>query len=166
VVFTQVPVRYKGLCKMFLRWARSNIRETLVMARFIFTRFRPARRLGAQVNFLLSVINLFGATVMVFGTLACLLWQPQVFLAQILFGAELMAAIPGTFYALKYRNSNALWAFAYSVFWLAGLAWISPYALVTAGNNNWLTRALPAGKDNKPTLRNPPLKPTPSSDPN
>jgi len=79
---------------MFLRWARSNIRETLVMARFIFTRFRPSRRLGAQINFLLSVINLFGATGMVFGTLACLLWHPQVFLAQILFGAELMATIP------------------------------------------------------------------------
>jgi hypothetical protein len=35
------------------------------------------------------------------------------------------------------------------LFWLAGLAWISPYALLTAGNNKWLTRALPAGKENK-----------------
>ncbi len=149
MVFTQVPVRYKGLCKMLLRWARSNVRETLVMARFIFTRFRPSRRLGAQVNFLLSVFNLFGASVMMLGTIGCLLWEPQVFLAQILFGAELMAAIPGAFYALKYRSSNALWAFAYSLFWLTGLAWISPYALITAGNNKWLTRALPANKENK-----------------
>lgn len=144
VVFTQVPVRYKGLCKMFLRWARSNIRETVVMSRFVFTRFRP-KRLGAQLNFLHSVFNLFGATLMIFGTLGCLLWEPQVFLAQLLFGAELMAIIPGSFYALKYRSSNALWAFAYSLFWLAGLAWISPYALLTVGNNKWLTRTLPAG---------------------
>lgn len=145
VVFTQVPVRYKGLCKMFLRWARSNIRETVEMARFVFTRFRQ-NRLGAQLNFLHSTSTLFGATFMVFGTLLCILWEPQVFLAQILFGAELMAAIPGVFYALKYRSSNALWAFAYSLFWLAGLAWISPYALLTVGNNNWLTRSLPAAK--------------------
>lgn len=143
VVFTQVPVRYKGLCKMFLRWARSNIRETIVMSRFVFTRFRK-NRLGAQLNFLHSVVNLFGATLMIFGTLGCILWQPQAFLAQILLGAEMMAVIPGTFYALKYRSSNALWAFAYSLFWLAGLAWISPYALLTLGNNKWLTRTLPA----------------------
>lgn len=158
MVFTQVPVRYKGLCKMLLRWARSNVRETLVMARFAFTRFRPSRRLGLQTNFLLSVCNLFGATVMMIGTLGCLLWEPQVFLAQMLFGAELMAAIPGTFYALKYRSSNALWAFAYSLFWLTGLAWISPYALLTAGNNKWLTRALPAGKENKANIQSPALK--------
>jgi hyaluronan synthase len=145
VVFTQVPVRYKGLCKMFLRWARSNIRETVVMSRFVFTRFRP-NRLGAQLNFLHSVVNLFGATVMIFGTLGCILWKPQAFLAQILLGAELMALIPGAFYACKYRSSNALWAFAYSLFWLAGLAWISPYALLTVGNNKWLTRTLPASQ--------------------
>ncbi|HOQ04837.1 MAG TPA: glycosyltransferase [Anaerohalosphaeraceae bacterium] len=143
VVFTQVPVRYKGLCKMFLRWARSNIRETIEMARFVFKPFRT-NRLGAQLNFLHSVVNLFGATFMIFGTLGCILWEPQAFLAQILLGAELMAIIPGTFYALKYRSSNALWAFAYSLFWLAGLFWISPYALLTVGNNKWLTRTLPA----------------------
>ena len=39
-VYTNVPVRYKNLCKMFIRWARSNIRENLVMGTFIFTRFR------------------------------------------------------------------------------------------------------------------------------
>lgn len=159
VVFTQVPVRYKGLCKMFLRWARSNIRETLKMASFVFTPFRQ-NRLGAQLNFLHSLSTLFGATFMVFGTLLCIFWEPQVFLAQILFGAELMAAIPGIFYALKYRSSNALWAFAYSLFWLAGLAWISPYALLTVGNNNWLTRSLPAAKQ---TQLASPLRPAKNS---
>jgi len=143
VVFPQVPGRYKGLCKMFLRWARSNIRETIEMARFVFKPFRT-NRFGAQLNFLHSVVNLFGATFMIFGTLVCILLEPQVFLAQILLGAEVMAVIPGAFYAIKYRSSNALWAFAYSLFWLAGLAWISPYALLTVGNNKWLTRTLPA----------------------
>ena len=151
MVYTQVPVRYKGLCKMLLRWARSNVRETLVMSRYVFTQFR--------LNFLLSVCNLFGASVMMAGTLACLLWEPQVFLAQLLFGSQLMAAIPGTFYALKYRSTNAMWAFAYGLFWLAGLAWISPYAIATAGNNKWLTRALPAKKENKPSLHTSQEKP-------
>lgn len=158
-VYTQVPVRYKGLCRMLLRWARSNIRETLVMARFIFTRFRERGRLWGRILFLLSVLNLLGATVMLSGTMACLLWEPQVFLAQILFGAEIMAALPGAFYAIKYRSTNAVWAFAYSLFWLTGLAWIGPWALLTPGNNKWLTRTLSAEKKSPSGNLNVPPKP-------
>ena len=43
MVFTNVPVKYKGLVKMLLRWARSDIRESLMMNGFLFKKFRQAR---------------------------------------------------------------------------------------------------------------------------
>lgn len=141
VVYTNVPVRYKGLCKMFLRWARSNVRETLVMATFIFTKFRQTAALGARINFLLSAIRLVLPHFLLLGTAGCFLWQPTVFLSHLLFGACISGCLPAAFYAWRRSfSSEALWAILYSVFWIFGLSWIAPYALVTAGNSNWLTR--------------------------
>ena len=35
-VLTNTPTQFENLHKMFTRWARSNVRETLMMNRFIF----------------------------------------------------------------------------------------------------------------------------------
>ena len=37
-VYTEVPKCYGGLCKMFIRWSRSNVRENLEMFKFAFRR--------------------------------------------------------------------------------------------------------------------------------
>src|SRR5690554_1548590 len=58
VVLTEVPTRTAQLCRMYLRWARSNVRETLVMASFVFTRFRRESALGARVNLVWSALAL------------------------------------------------------------------------------------------------------------
>lgn len=141
VVYTNVPVCYKGLCKMFLRWARSNVRETLAMGSFIFTKFRQTPATGARVNFLLSAVRLALPHVLVAGLAGCMLWHPSVFLSHALFGACLSGCISAAFYAWRRSfNSEALWAILFSMFWIFGLSWIAPYALFTAGNSNWLTR--------------------------
>ncbi|MCI0499172.1 MAG: glycosyltransferase family 2 protein [Planctomycetales bacterium] len=141
VVYTTVPVRYKGLCKMFLRWARSNVREMLAMSSFIFTRFRRTPATGARANFLLSAIQMIVPQILLVGLTGCFFWHPALFLSHALFGACVAGSVPAAFYAWR-RNfsSEALWAILYSMFWIFGLSWIAPYALVTAGNNKWLTR--------------------------
>jgi hyaluronan synthase len=142
-VYTNVPTQYKALCKMFLRWARSNVRETLVMASFIFSRFRQTPALGARVNFLLSAMRLVLPHVLLGGLVGCIAWQPTVFLPHVLFSACISGLIPAAFYAWR-RNfsAEALLAIPYSLLWIFGLSWIAPYALVTAANSNWLTRDL------------------------
>ena len=143
VVYTNVPVRYKGLCKMFLRWARSNVRETLVMATFIFGKFRQTPATGARINFLLSAIRLILPNLLLIGMAGCVFWKPSVFLSHILFSACLAGSVPAIFYAWRRRfSTEALWAILYTMFWIFGLSWIAPYALFTAGNSNWLTRDL------------------------
>jgi hyaluronan synthase len=140
VVWTNVPVGFKNLCKMFLRWNRSNVRETLVMAKFIFKKFRDTPTLGGRINFLLQVQTLTISQIFFFCSLCCWVWRPHVFLISMLTGIALRSIAPAALYWWRTRNSDAIWAYAYGLLWVAGLSWIMPYALITPYKTSWLTR--------------------------
>jgi hyaluronan synthase len=140
IVYTNVPTNYEGLCRMFLRWARSNVRETVMMNQFIFQKFRSSGALGARVNYVHSVINLLLPQFLLIGMLACILWKPAVFVMPILFGSAIGAMIPAVFYAIRRRSSDAIWSYAYSFFWVTSLFWVTPYSILTVQNDKWMTR--------------------------
>jgi hyaluronan synthase len=144
MVHTKVPTRYAGLCRMFLRWARSNVRETLVMSGFLFRKFRDGGALGARINLLLQWLGMTVGQVFKFAVLAYLLLMGSAMGARMLLGAAIVATAPAALYLVRHRNSNALWAYAYGLFWVVGLSWIGLYALLTCHKNAWLTRQLPA----------------------
>ena len=75
-----------------------------------------------------------------------MLVQPSVYLSQVLFGAVIASTAPAIFYALRRRSSEAIWSYAYGLFWLSGLWWVSIWAVLTMRNGKWLTRDLPTGK--------------------
>ena len=144
-VYTNIPAGYTKACKMLLRWARSNIRETIVMSRFLFTSFRRSGKSGARINFILNCFNLLMPRALAGALVAGAYIESDVYLLQLLAGASVWACASAIFYALRRRNSDALYAFAYSVFWLFGLSWITPYAMLTPANGKWMTRELKAG---------------------
>ncbi len=144
IVYTKVPTQYTKLCKMFLRWARSNIRETLVMTGFIFKNFRSTPATGARINLLLHWLTLTFVQVLRIQTLLCLLASPYIFGIHLLLGATIISLFPAIVYWLKYKNSNGFWAFPYGILWIFSLSWITPYALLTPHKNGWLTRDLHA----------------------
>jgi len=153
VVYTKVPAGYRGLCRMFIRWARSNVRETIAMCRFAFTRFRTTPVLGARINLLLSILPMTIGPVMLLATVGLLLSMPVMFGAKLLLGSAIAAAAPAALFAWRRRSSDALLAVAYSWFWLFALSWINVYSLVTAHRNGWLTRQLapePAASETAP----------------
>lgn len=143
VVLTQVPTTYATLRKMLLRWARSNVRENLVMCSFVFRRFRP-RDSGSNWVRLFCALQLIRMTL--FEALKCvvvarLLLLHGVVLGALAVGALLSAFIPGLIYHLRYGGSFGFhWAVPFSFFWLVGLSWISVWGLLTATNSGWLTR--------------------------
>ena len=139
-VYTNVPTHYSNLCKMFLRWARSNVRETLVMSRFAFRRFRKGSMLGARINLLLSWLSLVKSQFFVFFTWALIVWQPLTMCLNVLLGIVISASLLAGLYMVRYRNQNALLAYAYHLFWFTSLFWITPYATLTAHRSEWLTR--------------------------
>jgi hyaluronan synthase len=151
IVYTNVPTEYDGLCRMFLRWARSNVRELIVMNEYVFTNFRSSTLTRTRINYLLDVINTIVPQFLLVGMLACLLWKPLVFVMPVLFGSALSATIPAIFYGYRRRSTDAIWSVAYSFFWVSALFWINAYSIVTIQNDKWMTREAKSPEPVMPT---------------
>lgn len=143
LVLTDVPVQYQGLYKMFIRWGRSNVRENLVMANYVFTNFREGSKTGARLLFLNQFLTLLMTYPFLLFMLFFIIVHPLLFLSSTLLGILIVSSFPVLFYAKRYSVSESLWAYSYSVLYTFGLFWIVPYAIATAGKSGWLTRELP-----------------------
>jgi hyaluronan synthase len=140
MVYTTSPITITKLWKMFLRWARSNIRETLVISRFVFGKFRQDGAIGIRINVLMGCMNLtIGQIIRLFGV-ALLIYLPLLVGPKMILGAAVAACAPGFFYALRYKSENAIWALPYSFLWMTCLSWIGFYALLTPHKTGWMTR--------------------------
>lgn len=143
VVFTNVPTGYKGLCKMYLRWARSNVRETINMSKFAFRRFRTTSSLGVRVELSWSLVRMILGEMTKVYAFMLLLSNLAVVLPAFLVACCFAALVPAGFYFLRHKDSDLLWAFTYAPFSGFALSWISLYALFTMKRSGWLTRDLP-----------------------
>jgi len=138
VVHTVVPETYVRLCKMFIRWDRSYIREEFRFARIVWSR-RPMARLLALYES--SITNLRYPV----GYSAMVLWFANAVadptsLLRMLLAIMVVASL----YALYYLRSERSWDFVfgilYSYFSFFALTWIFPYALLTLRVRGWITR--------------------------
>jgi len=140
-VFTDVPTTLPKLARMLLRWARSNVRESWVMATFIWRRFRPSSALGARLQFAFHGFTLLWASVAWIPLVAALVAAPALGAAALAAGFALGGLAPALVYVLiRNDRRRALWAFVYAPYSVFALGWIKPYALATARRNGWLTR--------------------------
>jgi hyaluronan synthase len=143
IVLTEVPTRTPQLCRMVLRWARSDVRETLETASFLFRKFRPSSALGARVNLIWSILAQLVTPVLFVSVVLVVLRNPST-LGPIVGGALLSALLPALVFSLHRTPARALWAFPYALYNFFCLSWITPYALLTPHRSGWLTRKLPA----------------------
>lgn len=141
VAFTNVPVRYTNLCKMLLRWARSHIRETIVMSGFIFKKFRNDSVLGVRINLILHWLGIILSPFFLFVTIAFCYWHALEFGICILVGIIFTSGIASILYTKRCGNSDGLFSFLYGIFVLVSLSWISVYSLATLHHSGWLTRS-------------------------
>jgi hyaluronan synthase len=139
VVHTEVPEVFPKLCKMFLRWERSYVREEFQFLRRIVWQ-RPLR---TRVATLLdrSVANMrYPVIYASLASLPIMIWnEPSVF-PRLMLGMGLGAALSTFHYLRSERSFEYFYAILYSYFWLFALFWIFPYALVTARARSWMTR--------------------------
>jgi hyaluronan synthase len=146
VVLTKVPVTYTGLRKMLLRWARSNVRENLVMLSFITRRFRPFDDGSGWVR-LFSITQLVRMTMgeaFKFVVIAQLLLAPVHTLFLLTVSCIISACLPALVHQRRYGGwFGWRWAVPYAFYWLFSLCWISLWGLLTASRSGWLTRELP-----------------------
>lgn len=142
LVLTNVPEEYTGLYKMFVRWARSNVRENIAMSKFVFTNFREGSKFGSRlllINQSLKMIMSYPFLIFMFIFIAT---HPLLFFSSTLASILVISTFPVIFYAKRYNLKDSLWAYSYSVFYTFSLFWITPYAIATANKRGWLTRGL------------------------
>ncbi|MGX1024889.1 glycosyltransferase [Psychroflexus sp. MBR-150] len=141
-VITEIPKTYQKLSKMFIRWERSNVRENIMMSKFAFQNFRSTQKWPSRLLLINQWVKMITAYPSVVFMLIFLVLKPFLFIGVSLFSILIFASIPALFYYLKYSNINqSLLSYSYSVFYAFSLFWITPYAIATAGQNGWLTRA-------------------------
>ncbi|HUH35881.1 MAG TPA: glycosyltransferase [Moheibacter sp.] len=139
-VLTNTPISFRNLHKMFTRWGRSNVRETLMMSQFMFKNFRKGNKMGARFIFINQWMKLLLAVPMFLMMFVFFLNNPLLYLCTVLVGAFVFSSIQVLFFSKRYNLSEALWAYPYSLFYLFALCWIFPFAITTVRNGGWLTR--------------------------
>ncbi|MFY0712977.1 glycosyltransferase family 2 protein [Seonamhaeicola sp. NFXS20] len=142
VAFTNVPDKYTGLYKMFIRWGRSNVRESIEMSKFIFTNFRKGSKIGSRLLFISHVTELIMSFPFLIFMLFFVAVHPLLFLGSTLVTILIYSTFSVVFYAYRYEIKEAVWAYTYSILYTFGLFWVTPYAIVTASRRGWLTRGL------------------------
>ena len=145
VAFTNVPVGYIDLCKMFLRWARSNFRENFAMLKFAFTKF-SWNWIGLQINLIMQMIWMFTPMCFILTSAYCIAVDALAFFYSVITVITLWSTIPAFFYACRYSKNESLWSYVYGIFNFIALSWIAPYALLTIHKSGWLTRGKQAEK--------------------
>lgn len=139
VVRTVVPHTYRKLCRMYLRWDRSYVREEIRYAWRVLRR-RPARAM--ILSFFETVLNnlrypIYYASFLVLVTLVP--EHPRM-LVRMLVMVGLFSLFNMLYYLRAERSADFLYGVLYAYFGLFGLFWIFPYALVTVRARGWLTR--------------------------
>jgi hyaluronan synthase len=142
LVLTNVPEEYTGLYKMFIRWARSNVRENIMMADYVFTNFRSGSKFGTRLLFLNQSLKIVMAYPFLLFMVFLIFTHPVLFISSTLLGILVLSSFSVLFYAKRYSIWEAFWAYSYSIFYTFSLFWITPYAIATANKSGWLTRGL------------------------
>jgi len=138
VVHTMVPESYSKLCRMFIRWDRSYIREEFRFASVVWRRPPLWRAMALYES---SITNLRFPV----AYLSISLWVVNAVHDPASVGRMLLAImVVSTLYVLYYLRSERSWDFAYGIlygyFSFFALTWIFPYAALTLRSRGWLTR--------------------------
>ncbi|MCL4502861.1 MAG: glycosyltransferase [Deltaproteobacteria bacterium] len=139
VVYTLVPETYKGVCNMYLRWERGNVRESAVQLGYLFTRYRPKHRLLPMVEFCLSQLE-YPLTLFFFALMlaSMAVYPPLLFKLLALLGISSLLNL--IYYLWLERDLEFVYGIIYSYYAFFLLQWIYPYAFATVRDRHWLTR--------------------------
>lgn len=138
VVHTVVPNRYRQLCKMYLRWNRSFVREELRFARIVW--HRPWRwRLIALAD--TTITNLrYPVIYAALGLFVIGVVHDPETLLRMLVVIGVTALLYTLYYLRSERSFDFMYGIAYAYYAVFALTWIFPYAVLTARTRGWLTR--------------------------
>ena len=138
IVHTMVPTTYGKLCRMFLRWDRSYIREEFRFGKIVWKRPLVSRVLAIYETTITNLRFPVG-----YGAMA--LWAINAVNDPASIVRMLLAImVVSTLYVMYYLRSERSWDFVFGIlygyFSFFALTWIFPYAALTLRARGWLTR--------------------------
>ena len=139
VVHTLVPDTYAKLCKMYLRWDRSYVREEIRFAARIVWKRPLVPMVLAVYEKLVSNLRFpvaWTATVL----LAMIAVSDPMVVVRVLVAIGVIASFYMLFYLYSERSMRFMNGILYAYFSFFTLWWILPYAMMTVRSRSWMTR--------------------------
>jgi hyaluronan synthase len=139
VVFTKVPSTILQMNRMYLRWTRSYIRESLIFSGFMFSKYRTEQRLLPIFDFFfLNLLHPFHIFSVVFIT--CSFFVYPLFIIRYLAVLVFFSFLLSLYYLRTKKSPTFLYGIPYAFITTFCLWWIVPFAAFTLKNQSWMTR--------------------------
>jgi hyaluronan synthase len=138
VVHTVAPDNYRQLCKMFLRWDRSYIREEIRLWKIMWRLPFPAlvlTMLETTITNLRYPVAYASLLLMIYMSV-----QDPWTILRLLISIGLVSIFYTLYFLHSERSREFLFGVLYAYYFFFSLIWIFPFALVTVRNRGWLTR--------------------------
>jgi len=139
IVYTKVPSTFIQMNRMYLRWTRSYIRESIIFAGFMFTKYRTEKRILPIFDFFflnfLHPFHIFSLGFVVYSFFLQPLFILRYFAVLVIFSFLL-----SLYYLRAKRNLTFLYGIPYAFITAFCLWWIVPFAAFTMKNQSWMTR--------------------------
>lgn len=138
VVHTIAPTTYARLCKMYLRWDRSYIKEEIKFARIVWT--RPLRsRIIALFDTCITNMR-YPINYAILALLVSMSINDPHTILRLLFAIGLLSFLNMLYYLHSERSWDLVYGILYSYFAFFTLFWIFPVAVLTVRSRSWMTR--------------------------
>ena len=137
-VDTMVPTRYGSMCKMFLRWDRSYVREEIRFMKIVWKRPPLSASLALWDRFVTNLRYPVSYASLIL--LAALTWEHPYMFPRFLLAVGIVAVFYSLYFLRSERSLDFLFAVIFGYFAFFTMFWIFPYAVVTVRARSWLTR--------------------------
>ncbi len=139
LVYTKAPSKFVQMNKMYLRWTRSYIRESILFSRFMFSKYRKKHRILPLLDFfflnMLHPFHLFSFGIVIYSFFI----HPLFILRHFAF-LVISSFLLSLYYLRTNRSLSFLYGIPYAMITALCLWWLVPFAALTMKNQSWLTR--------------------------
>jgi hyaluronan synthase len=139
LVYTKVPSKFSQMVRMYVRWTRSYLRESILFSRFMFTNYRKKRRVLPILDFfflnILHPFHIFSLGIVTYSFFV----NPLFVLRHVAF-LVIFSFLLSLYYLRTNRSITFLYGIPYALMTAFCMWWLVPFALLTMKNQSWLTR--------------------------
>jgi len=139
VVWTKVPSTFLQMNRMYLRWTRSYLRESILFARFMFSRYRKEHRILPILDFFfLNFLHPFHIFALVFVLYS--FYVNPIFILRHFAVLVIFSFLLSLYYLRTKKSLTFLYGIPYAFITAFCLWWIVPFAALTLKSQSWMTR--------------------------